>query len=163
MGRLVGKQLPDVLVHRLRHAGSRPVTLSTVDEHGRPNSAPISWIVARDARTLRVAVTHNTDTLRNVRRNGRVCITVLGSGLAMTVTGRGRVVKDTMDSLPFPTAMVEIDVEAVKDDGELRTGPSETDEVSWSKRRASMSDARVQSELLEEEGELEERPASKSA
>ncbi len=152
MGRIVEKQLPDSLIHRLRHAGSRPVVLSTVDEHGRPHSAPISWIVARDAYTLRVAVTHNTGTLHNVRRNRRVCITVLGSGIAMTVTGTGRVVRERMSSVPFPTAMVEIVVEGVKDDGELRTGPSESDEVSWSKRRASMSDARVQSELLEDEG-----------
>lgn len=162
MGRIVGKQLPDVLMHRLRHAGSRPVTLSTVDEHGRPNSAPISWIVARDERTLRVAVTHHTETLRNLRRNGRVCVSVLGSGIAMTVTGRGRIVRDMMTSVPFPTAMIEIDVESVKDDGELRTGPSESDEVSWSKRRAAMSDARVQSELLEEEA-AEREPESKSA
>ena len=162
MGRIVGKQLPDVLIHRLRHAGSRPVTVATVDEQGRPNSAPISWIVARDARTLRIAVTHNTETLCNLRQNGHVCITVLGSGIAMTVTGRGKVVKETMESVPFPTAIIEIDVEGVKDDGELRTGPSESDDVAWSKRRASMSDARVQSELLEEGG-LEQHVQSKSA
>ena len=149
MSKTLNVELPSELMHRLRHAGSRPVIVATVSDSGEPNSAPISWIVARNAHTVRFAVTHNTETLRNLRANGRVSITVLGSGLAMSVGGRARIVKDIMTSVPFPTALIEVEVEQVKDDGELRTGPQDEDEVAWSKRRASLSDARVESELLD--------------
>ena len=106
--------MPDDLIAWL--AGGRVVVVATVGDDGWPYTMIMNWAAATDARTVRLALNHDTQTLRNVRANGRVMLEVLGDGLVYGVRGSARVVLERMRHGPVPSAIVEVRVESVKRD-----------------------------------------------
>jgi len=92
------------------------VVIATVDEDGSPRTAPFSWIVAKDKRTLRVGMGVRNFTFANVKRNGKVMICLLEEGnIAISIKGKARVIKEKLDSATG-VAMVEINIEEIKND-----------------------------------------------
>lgn len=88
----------------------------TINEDGTPNTAPMSFIFAKDEQTLLIALLNTNTTTQNVRRDGRICIEVLGaSDLAVGIKGKAKILKEPMES---SSAMVlaEVKVDAVKQD-----------------------------------------------
>jgi hypothetical protein len=104
--------LPTRVLEFLR--GGYPVVAATVDEDGAPMTTLVTWIVAIDARTLRLAMSKGA-SLRNVERQPTMSFEILGEGFVWGVRGTARVVKETMETCPFPSAVVEIALTEVRD------------------------------------------------
>jgi hypothetical protein len=107
-------EMPDDLVRYL--SGGRLVVVATVDEQGWPYTMVMNWAVARDPRTVRLCIDHRTQSLRNIRANGRAMVEVIGAGMVYGVRGAARVIVESMQHAPIPSAMVEVAVDLVKRD-----------------------------------------------
>lgn len=93
------------------------VVIATVDEDGYPRTAPFHWIVAKDRKTLKVAVNPRHVTYENIKRDGRVMVCVLDRGnIAIGIKGRAKIIKEDMKSVPWLITMVEIKIDEVKSD-----------------------------------------------
>ena len=81
MSRVVGNQLTDALLARLDREraveyADRAIVICTIDEHGWPHPAMVSSLelVARDARTIRLALHTGSRSVGHLRANGRLTI-----------------------------------------------------------------------------------------
>jgi Pyridoxamine 5'-phosphate oxidase len=144
MSLILGNELPEKAMNYLQVG--RLVIMATVDERGWPDTCPISWIVAVDSKTLRLAVSKEVSTYRNVLQNENVMISLLGGAMTLGIRGRASVLADDMDDIPLPMAVVEVQVDEVKDDSIIGRG-IEGMLVKWEERRRAVSDMRVENAL----------------
>ena len=124
MSENVPAEMPPELVQFL--LGGQALVVATVDEQGVPTTSLMTWAVARNPRTLTLAVDTRGRSLRNLRANGKVAIEVLGDDLCYGLRGTAVIEKERMDSTPFPCALVAVRVEEVRDHsaaGVQFTGP----------------------------------------
>ena len=156
MSQILGKQLPERAMSYLQVG--RLVVMATVDERGWPDTCPISWIVAVDPTTLRLAISRGVSTYRNVLNNENVMISLMGGAMTLGIRGRARVLAEDIEDVPLPMAMVEVQVDEVKDDSVIGRG-FEGDLIKWEDRRRSVSDIRVEN-ALRSTGPLEEVTSS---
>jgi hypothetical protein len=141
MGENKGGQLPQSVINYIR--GGRIVIIATADADGRPNSAPFSWVVAVDTQRVRFAANHGIATLENVRRNGYASLTITAPDLHYTFRGSARVIKENVEAIPFPAAVVEVTVEDVKDDSLIGRVEDNGDRNRWTERRRLVSDSTI--------------------
>lgn len=114
MAEQVSNQLSEELVSFLQ--GEQIVLLASIDaENGSPNLLCISWLLATDPTTLRLAIDGRSKLLQNIAKDDRVTVTVLGLGTATAVTGRANKYIDKLEDVSLNMAGVEIKVEAVRD------------------------------------------------
>ena len=109
---------PDVFaaLHKPDRAINPIVVVATVDADGAPRTAPFGSLRAVKPRLLRLACNHYHDTYANMCRDGRVSVALLAPpNIAVSIRGRVRVVKERMDT-GEQLAVLEIDVEEVKND-----------------------------------------------
>ncbi len=64
---------------------------------------------------MALALDRRSQPLRNLQENPRACPEVRGDGLVAKAAGRVRVATGQMHSAPFPWAMVDIELEEVRD------------------------------------------------
>jgi len=112
-------ELPPEVFAVLRKPDSaiNPIAIvATVDPDGTPRTAPFGSLRAVTPGLLRLVCMHYHDTYANLRRDGRVMVTLLAPpNIAVSIRGQARVVKERMDT-DEQSAAVEIDVEEVKND-----------------------------------------------
>jgi uncharacterized pyridoxamine 5'-phosphate oxidase family protein len=90
--------------------------VATTDQSNNPHIAPFHFIVARDPKHLRVAVSRHHLTYLNMIENGHVAISVLDEGdIAVSIKGLAQVIKNSMES-DYNMAVVEIEVTEIKKD-----------------------------------------------
>jgi flavin reductase (DIM6/NTAB) family NADH-FMN oxidoreductase RutF len=106
-------EMPPRLVQFL--LGGQALVVATVDERGAPLTTLMTWAVARNSRTLTLAVDSRGRALRNIRSNGRVAVEVLGDDICYGLRGTAVVEKELMQSAPFPCALVAVRIEEVRD------------------------------------------------
>jgi hypothetical protein len=108
---------PDVFEawHKPERAISPVAILATVDPDGRPRTAPFGSLRAITPRLLRLFSWREHDTYANLARDGRVSVALISPDVAVSVTGRARVVRERSHS-DDQFAILEIDVEEVKND-----------------------------------------------
>lgn len=114
MSSTVGETLPAPVVAWL--AGGRSVVVTTVDPNGRPWTGVMSWVRARDQRSILLIVASFSQSLRNIRANGQIMLQLLGDTFVYGVRGTARVLDEGIEGAPVPAALVEMTVELVKDD-----------------------------------------------
>jgi predicted pyridoxine 5'-phosphate oxidase superfamily flavin-nucleotide-binding protein len=107
-------EMPPELVEWL--SGGRLVVGATVDADGNPYTMVMNSALAVDPRTIRFALDHRTQTLVNIRANGRMMIEVISDGAIYGVRGTARVAVEQMQHAPIPSALIEVAVETVKRD-----------------------------------------------
>ena len=108
-------EMPPHLVQFL--LGGQACVVATVDEHHRPMTTLMTWVVARNPQTLTMAVDIRGKALRNIRANAHVAVEVLGDDLCYGLRGTAVIEKERMESAPFPCALVALRVEDVRDHG----------------------------------------------
>lgn len=112
-------ELPPEVFEVLRkpNRGINPVTIvATVDPDGVPHTAPFGSMRAVTPRLLRMISLHYHDTYANLCRDGRVMVAlVTPPDIAVSIRGRARVVRERMN-IDERSAILEIDVEEVKND-----------------------------------------------
>ncbi len=104
MSQALGDSLPDVLHellsgHDLAARIGQAMLISTVDNWGRPHSALVSYgeVVAVDRRRLRLALYRTSETSGNLRRNGKLTLSLIGPGMAYYIKTAARAQQDPMD------------------------------------------------------------------
>jgi predicted pyridoxine 5'-phosphate oxidase superfamily flavin-nucleotide-binding protein len=108
-------EMPPRLVQFL--LGGQTCVVSTVDDQGRPMTTLMTWIVARDPRTLTIAIDTRGRALANLRANRQIAIEVLGDDLCYGLRGAAVIEKEQMQAVPFPCALVAVHVEECRDHG----------------------------------------------
>jgi len=104
------------VLHKPNRAINPIAVVATVDPDGTPHTAPFGSLRAVTPRLLRLACNHYHDTYANLRRDGRVSVALLAPpNIAVSIQGRARVAKERMDVAEH-LAVVDIDVEEVKND-----------------------------------------------
>ena len=107
------KTLPDKLLGLLR-LGS-PAVLVTVGADGWGHAA-MTWAVAIALDRVRFAADHGSTTLRNLERDGKAALQVIGSdNLLALIKGQARVRRERIAAAPFAMAMWEMAITEVKD------------------------------------------------
>lgn len=90
--------------------------VATVDPDGSPRTAPFGSLRAVTPRLLRLISWNGHDTYRNLCRNHCISVALISPpDSAVSVRGKARVVKEQMDT-DDQYALIEIDVEEVKND-----------------------------------------------
>jgi hypothetical protein len=104
-------------VLRKSNRAINPITIvATVDPDGTPRTAPFGSLRAVTPGLLRLGCQRFHDTYANLCRDGRVAVALLAPpNIAVSIRGRARVVKEGVDANE-QIAIVEIDVEEVKND-----------------------------------------------
>jgi len=108
-------EMPPHLVQFL--LGGQACVVATVDEHHRPMTTLMTWVVARNPQTLTMAVDIRGKALRNIRANAHLAVEALGDDLCYGLRGTAVIEKERMESAPFPCALVALRVEDVRDHG----------------------------------------------
>jgi hypothetical protein len=102
--------------HKPGNVISPVAIVATVDPDGMPRTAPFGSLRAITPRLLRLGSLHDHDTYANLCRDGHVMIALVSPpDIAVSIRGRARVVKQRMNHDEH-FAMLEIDIEEVKND-----------------------------------------------
>ena len=103
-------------LHKPNRAINPVTVVATVDADGAPRTAPFGSLRAVTPRLLRLACNHHHDTYANMCRDGQVSVALLAPpDVAVSIRGKARVVQEQMQ-IGEHLAVLEIDVEEVKND-----------------------------------------------
>ncbi len=122
MSKLVGKQLTDELVRRLSgnavqlHEG-KIIPIFTLDEQGWPHPALLSYyeMVAKDSRTIDMALWKDSSTAKNLRRRGKVTLMMTDQGINYYVKGNVQELEAEMTGAPQVSRFRVITEELLED------------------------------------------------
>lgn len=94
----------------------RFVILSTVDfETGGPNVNAISWVLAKDERTILFALDRRSRIVQNINNNSKVVINVMVGESSYSISGDAKVKMDLMEGVPLKLAMIELEIKELRD------------------------------------------------
>ncbi|MFN4308130.1 pyridoxamine 5'-phosphate oxidase family protein [Sulfurihydrogenibium azorense] len=91
-----------------------PAVFATVDGD-KPYLAFVSWLIAKDQNTLRVALSKNSKSVENIKNNPNMAVSVFGPEIAATIYGKAEIIKDSIEDIPFGVSVLEVKVENVVD------------------------------------------------
>lgn len=94
----------------------RFVTIATVDyETGGPNVSAISWVYAKNERTLSFAVDNRSRIVQNIQENNQVVVNVIANESTYSISGEAVLVVEEIKGIPLKLALVTIKVSEVRD------------------------------------------------
>lgn len=93
----------------------QPCVLATVDSQGAPYTTFMSWVSARDDRTVCMAIDTRGLAFRNMQHNPAVALEILAPDRVLGIRGTARIHQEKLESCPFPAVLVEIDVQEGRD------------------------------------------------
>ena len=92
------------------------VILATTDINHRPHTAPFNYVIAQDAKHLRIAISKEHQTYRNISERSPVALEVLEEGdVAVCIKGLAKVIRDNMCA-DYNMAVIEIEILEIKKD-----------------------------------------------
>jgi hypothetical protein len=89
-----------------------PAVVATVN-NGKPYTTFITWLIAKDEKTVRMAVSKNATTTNNIRENPNISIEVFGENIASSIIGEAKIIKEEIPNIPFPVSIIEVNVKEV--------------------------------------------------
>lgn len=90
--------------------------LHTIDaEAGSPTSSAVSWIYPVNESTLRFAIDGRSRLAVNMLSKADVSVTVFVPGSIQTIYGLARLVKDSLDEVPFKLVCFDIEIGHIRD------------------------------------------------
>lgn len=96
--------------------GPQLVLVTTLDaETNWPTNNLITWVVAGDSETLRLAADAKGRVMTNIRADERVLLTVMAHGACHTVEGTAKVVAEEIEGVSLKLAVAEVKIRAVRD------------------------------------------------
>ncbi len=114
MAETVAQSLSQELMPLLQK--ERFMILSTIDhETGSPSVSAISWVYAPHPNSVRFAVDNRSRIVQNVQSHPGVTLTLIGNGSVYAIVGKATIAKERMEDVPLKLAMVEVEIEAVRD------------------------------------------------
>jgi hypothetical protein len=122
MAKQVGRELTEDLYRRLcgefvEEHDSKVVLVHTVDPSGWPHPAILSYfeVAARDPRSVRLAVYKTSRTTENMRREGKVTLSIFDQRVTFYIKGTALEVRREMRSAAH-NSMLDVSVEEVSVD-----------------------------------------------
>ncbi len=106
--------LPRELVDLMRDLIVFPVVVGTVDSEGNQHLAFITWVYPIDERTLRIAVSSDASTSRNIRQTGKVAVQIFAPYKSLTCYGTAREIVNRIENLPFDVSIFELTIDRVE-------------------------------------------------
>jgi len=92
------------------------VVLATVSADGTPSTAFCSWVVSLSNDQIAVALDSRSTGHRNIRAGSTaVALEVLAEGVLVSVRGTAAIVKEQLQSVPFPCSLVTVSIAEVRD------------------------------------------------
>lgn len=105
------ESLPPDVVDWLQ--SERLVVLATASRDGDPATHVVSWVLAVDPTTVRLAVRQTALAVAHIRETGRLAVEIVGDGFSIGARGPACIVREHMPSTPQGNAMVELHIEEV--------------------------------------------------
>ncbi|NPA32570.1 MAG: pyridoxamine 5'-phosphate oxidase [Aquificae bacterium] len=105
--------LPKDLIDLMRNLNVFPVVISTHDGDDL-HITFITWVYPSDERTLRIALSSDSKTAQNIRKNGKVAIQVFAPDRALSCYGSAREVKERIEGISFPVSVFEVEITSVE-------------------------------------------------
>lgn len=94
----------------------RLVTLSTVDyETGGPNVNAISWVFAKDDKTIMFVVHKRSRIVKNIKNNKKVVINVIMNKSSYSISGNAHIKETKLGTIPLKLALIKLDITEVRD------------------------------------------------
>jgi len=143
---VMAKIVSDNLMIRISHKGKETVVdlgkllndnpnrvisiVGTVNEDNSPNTAPMSLFYSKDNNTIIAGMVKNSQTVANIKRDGRLIMEVLYEGdIGFGILGRATIAKEPLDCNAAMLA-VKINVTGIKRDTSpaqiIKSGPKST-------------------------------------
>ncbi|RAU99205.1 pyridoxamine 5'-phosphate oxidase family protein [Paenibacillus sp. YN15] len=92
------------------------VILNTVDaDTGAPVVNAISWVYAKDEKTIRFAVDGRSRIIANLRAKPQAAVSLFAAGSFHAVYGDARVVAEELAGVPFKLACIDVSIREVRD------------------------------------------------
>jgi hypothetical protein len=114
MANLVEPELTPELYEFLQR--ERFVILSTLDfESGGPYVSAISWVLAKDNKTIYCAIDNRSRAVKNIQENPKTVINVIAGESTYSISGDSKIIQERMEGIPLPLALIQLNVTAVKD------------------------------------------------
>ena len=102
-------------MHELLRGGT-VVVLASVSPDCVPTTALCSWIVAKGAHKLAMAIDKRSSAYTSFSQgSNHVALEIMADDILLSVRGTATIVKDTLASVPFPCALVTVDVNEIRD------------------------------------------------
>lgn len=131
MPKFVSKELPEELFTQLSGQAvdrylDQVILLYTVDKNGWPHQSLLSYfeVAAKDPTNIRLATYRDSNTTENMRRSGRVTLSIFDQRAAYSIKGTAKEIRHEMQSMPRNSMLnVAIDQVLVDEaDPELEPG-----------------------------------------
>ena len=95
--------------------GGTIVVLASVSPAGVPSTALCSWIVAKGPHLLALALDKRSSAFTSIAaRSDQIALEIMADDILLSVRGRARIARETLDAVPFPCALVELDVAEIR-------------------------------------------------
>ena len=113
MGEVLGTELNSAVTDLFEKKISTGI-LASVNQDATPHTSPVSFMIANNPKSIRMAIYKNSQTLANIRLHEPVALALLEEGnIAVSIYGKARIVQENMES-NYNLAIVELEVEEVK-------------------------------------------------
>lgn len=90
--------------------------LNTIDhESAAPSVNAISWVYARDTRTIRFSVDARSRIILNIHHHAHVSFTYIAEGTVYAVYGEAKVIADELAEVPFKLACVDVSITSIRE------------------------------------------------
>lgn len=94
----------------------RLVTVATVDhESGGPNICAISWILAKDEKTIHFAIDNRSRLIENIRKNDQAVVNLIANESVYSISGKADIIEEKIEGVPLKLALVELKINEVRD------------------------------------------------
>ncbi len=95
------------------------VIVATIDQEFHPHTAPFNFVVVRDPKNIRIAISRDHQTYQNIVNNGYVAVAALDEGdIAVCIKGVGHIIRNAMD-IDYNIAVVEVEITEIKKDNSM--------------------------------------------
>ena len=107
--------LPKELIDFMRSVGVFPIVLATTDKNGELHTTFITWVYPVDDKTLRLALSPNARSAKNMQETGKVAIMVFSANTALALYGNAKLVLERIEEVKFPVSVFEVSIQRVED------------------------------------------------
>ncbi|SNZ11747.1 Pyridoxamine 5'-phosphate oxidase [Persephonella hydrogeniphila] len=106
------RKIPDNVFQEIKEL--TPSVLATSSDN-KPYTTFITWLAAKDKKTVRFALSKDSVSTDNLKKNPYASVEVFGEGFALSISGPVKIIVDEIENLPFPVSVFEMEVEKVVD------------------------------------------------
>lgn len=124
MSQVIGPELSAKLFNRLNgedlaSKAGKAIVLLTVDDQSRAHPAMLSYyeVVAKDPKTIDLAIGKTSTTARNLRRTGKVTLLITDRGVNFYIKAHAREIRESMATVAF-MSLFRAEIEEILEDQE---------------------------------------------